>query len=728
MLKYFTLAISVVISIGQLTPTDIIEPTVAFANQHTKGFGSHFIIDHGVMAIGSAHSSGTGPAVLTYEYNNVTGEYDLNPTIRNGIGTNDGWALGYGNGWLILGGGPNDKPTWYKYEGGAWVQKFQVTSFPTDCPAEITVQGYDDKMDVYIRQCRTVAMDKFGSRAIIVPQNGWARVYSKITDTNWAHEVDIRSLTFGYDNLFIHSAIFCGPDDTHILWGGQFNPTEVPVYTRSGTVWTKSQDISIPVSPNAAGEDTFVGYDIKCDMFNSSGTQAIIGVPNDESLTTNSDFIGSAHIIELIDGTWTVTATFRDGTSNGRFGARVAINNRWAAVAEPQWIKSGVSGTDHGRVHVYHKSEVDDQWNYIDYIEATSPITLDYFGRSLWIDDNGKIYIGGMRYEFNSLTYQGRVDTLQLQAPTQAPTPHPTPTPEPTPNPYITVGTAKVQYNVKNGAARQQVAQTTISDVKATYSDPSSIDVRVKSTETSYNSITTYQLVNNHTLYEESYAKARGCWPDCTATIVSVGGNRRLSDIHNRELQTDVIEIEITFDLSEQAYDDLVTSGNNLDDPTFLNELAGELGIHPDNITITIVDGEVILELSLLAEVSTEPTGQDSLNDLTSIQASLNNATLVLVEELGATEDSVTTVTLDLCFTRDCNGYGDPTAPGTDENGCTISTGACVCTNDRWGINCEAACECINGGTCINALCHCTYPYYGLRCNLDKSTDCNTCF
>lgn len=313
--------------------------------------------------------------------------------------------------------------------------------------------------------------------------------------------------------------------------------------------------------------------------------------------------------------------------------------------------------------------------------------------------------------------------------PTASPTPPtPAPTPSPTPNPYIVVGKAEIQYNVKNGVARQQIAQSTVADVKAKYSDPSSLSVRVKSTETSYNPITTYQLVNNQTLYEESYAKARGCWPECTASVTSVGGNRRLSKMHGRMLQTDSIEIEISFDLSEQAYNDLVASGNNLDDQDFINDLSSELGIHPDNVTITIADGEVIVEVSLVAEVTDEPTGQDSLDDIAEIKASLDNATTVLVEELGAPEDSVTTVTLDLCSNRDCNGYGDSSADGTDENGCTIATGACVCLNDRWGINCESACECINGGVCRNSICHCTYPYYGLKCNLDKSTDCNTCF
>lgn len=704
---------------GQLVTNGIIDPTAAFTNINTKGYGTHFIIDEGVMAIGTAETiPGSGQNVLlSYEYN--AGSYNTNPQFLTSAGTNSGYAIGYGNGWVITGGGTSDNPEWWKYEGGAWVKKFEITGFPTDCPAEITGQLSYTKMEFPLKHCKTVQLDKFASRALIIPQNGWARVYRKNTDTNWVHEVDVHSTTFGYNNLYVFSSVFCGPSHEFILWGGQVSPAEVPVYARTGTTWSNNQTVPIPVSPNAATDDAFVAYDMLCSP---SGTAAIVGVPNDEDVVTNGIYPGSAHIMELNNGVWSVVATFRDGGDNSRYGSRVAISGRWAAVAEPRWIKAGVSGSNHGRVHVYYKNEDTDIWEYKNYIISNDVVTQDYFGRSLWITSDGTIYIGGNVNTINSFTAAGQIHTLQQIPPT------PAPTPAPTPNPYIVVGTASVIYNVKNGTARQQVAKTTITDVKNKYSDPSSLSIRVKSTETSYNPLTTYQQVNNKTLYEESYAKARGCWPECTATVVSVGGNRLLSGTGLRQLNTDVIEIEIVFDLTESAYNNLVTSGNNLDDPQFLTDLATELGVNEGDIAITIVGGEIILDISLIAEVTTEPTGADSLLAIQEIQSSLNNATNVLVTELGEPSDSVTTVTLDLCSNRDCNGFGDATAAGTDGNGCNTETGACVCLNDRWGINCETACACQNGGTCANSYCHCIYPYYGFKCHLNKTTDCSACF
>jgi hypothetical protein len=313
-------------------------------------------------------------------------------------------------------------------------------------------------------------------------------------------------------------------------------------------------------------------------------------------------------------------------------------------------------------------------------------------------------------------------------APTLSPTPPtPAPTQSPTVSPTIVVGKTQIKYNVKSGTGRQNIAKNTITDVKSKYTKPENLEVRVKSTETSTTPLSVYNDIGNKTLYEESYAKARGCWPDCTATAIE---DRRLLteehwERHGRELQSGGnIVVEITFDLTETAYDNLIASGNNLDDPDFLTDLATELGVSPDNITVTVTGGEVVVEVSLLAQVTDEPSGEDTLADLQEIQNSLNNATQVLVTELNEPGSSVTTVELDLCGSRDCSGFGDSSAPDTDANGCNPNTGVCVCTNDRWGINCESECQCNNGGYCANGLCHCDYPYYGLRCDNTKLCNC----
>lgn len=406
-------------------------------------------------------------------------------------------------------------------------------------------------------------------------------------------------------------------------------------------------------------------------------------------------------------------------TADEDFGWSLAISS------DGQRIFVGAPGanSDDGAVYVYnYATDLDEyvlQGNMLDISDGLA----GRYGLSIYYDETrDKIYGGVPEDPDNGANADvGRfvvhsVPIAPTPAPTQSPTP-PTmsPTAAPTTSPYIVVGTAQIVYNVKNGAARKNVAKQTLTDVKAKYSNPESLAIKVKSTETSTTSLQLYNQIGNATKFKESYAAARGCGNECTVTV-DAGGRRMLQSGGS-------ITVTIDFELSEEAYEELTNSGNDLDDPTFLDDLASELGVSSENITITVVGGEVTVAIELLATVTDEPSGEDTLSDLQEIQASLNNATAILVEELGGEEDSITTVDLDLCSSRDCSGNGDPTVDGTDENGCNIATGVCSCLNDRWGINCESTCECNNSGVCKNGLCHCLYPFYGLRC--DNTVDCS---
>jgi hypothetical protein len=393
------------------------------------------------------------------------------------------------------------------------------------------------------------------------------------------------------------------------------------------------------------------------------------------------------------------------------------------------FVGAPAANSGDGKVYLYNYAK--DTGEYVlqgDYVDEANGLGGG-LGQSLFYDaPRNKLYAGAPNYgSFFTYTDLGRVavfdvPTAPTVAPTAAPTPPtPSPTAAPTPSPYITVGVANIKYNVVGGTARSNVAQDTITDVTSKFARPSDLSFRVKSTETSTTTKTVYDDFANKTLFEEAYTKARGCYPDCTATVTDTG-DRRLS---GRSLQSSgSIVVEIVFDLTAAAYNALVASGNNLDDPGVITDLATELGVGAGNITVTVTDGEVTVEVTLTATVTENPSGAETLDDIVEIQASLNNATTILVDEFGGPQDSVTTVTLDLCSGRDCTGRGDATAPDTDANGCNVNTGQCVCDGDWWGINCETACECNNGGACVSALCHCVYPYFGLRC--DDTADC-TC-
>lgn len=401
----------------------------------------------------------------------------------------------------------------------------------------------------------------------------------------------------------------------------------------------------------------------------------------------------------------------------------------WAMEVSPDGSRVFIGAPDansgDGKVYLYNYAKDTDDFVFQgDFVDSASGHGGE-LGSSLHYDNVREVlYAGNPKYpDYLTYTEVGSVNVYDVPAPpTPSPTMSPTPptmspTMSPTVTQFIVVGTAEVQANVLDGDAREEVVTNTIADVTADFEEDEVL-VNVQSTEVSLMPLQLYNDVNNETLFKESFLNARGNPEGATVTI-STDGRRMLQEAGS-------IVVELTFDLTEDQYNDLVANGNNLDDPEFLNEFSSELGVDPSNVTVTVVEGEVIIEVSLITAVdSGDPSGAETLEELQEIQASLDNATEVLVEELGSEGDSVTTIELDLCGSRDCSGRGDPTAPDTDANGCNPTTGVCACIDDWWGINCESECECFNGGYCRNSYCQCEYPYYGIQCNSTIDCSCN---
>jgi len=309
-------------------------------------------------------------------------------------------------------------------------------------------------------------------------------------------------------------------------------------------------------------------------------------------------------------------------------------------------------------------------------------------------------------------------------------TPYPTtapvvsPTAAPTQPQFAPIGSVKIGYNMVVGAARKTATSRAIGDVRKKLPPSTVVEVTVKSTETSSVPSGLIDQVGEEA-FKTSFAKSRGCLVDCVVTL-SRNDLRVLADTAAtayRQLAGSIV-VSLDFTLSEEAYNTLITTGNDLDDPAFLDTLAAELGINATDIALTVVGGVVQIDITLYTEVDGEPTGEDTIAELQEIQASLDNATAILVAELGGEGDSVALVKLDLCGGRTCSGVGIFTKDETTAGGCSTSTGICRCPVGKWGIDCETTCSCDNGGECGDKFCHCIYPYYGFRCGIRKDCSC----
>lgn len=196
----------------------------------------------------------------------------------------------------------------------------------------------------------------------------------------------------------------------------------------------------------------------------------------------------------------------------------------------------------------------------------------------------------------------------------------------------------------------------------------------------------------------------------CTAQIVTSSG--RLLQ------QGGLIPVQITYTISSELFDSLVADGTAFSDGTnFEQALATALGVTTDNITLTAIDGELVIEYI----VAQEATGQDPLSEenlaaLQSVQSELSTITGIVESELGLDSGAIQSSSIDYCTDRDCNGRGT----------CDPLTGICDCdTPDYWGINCETAVDCGTGERAVDtAYCICEYPEYGQRCQYTKDCTC----
>ena len=265
--------------------------------------------------------------------------------------------------------------------------------------------------------------------------------------------------------------------------------------------------------------------------------------------------------------------------------------------------------------------------------------------------------------------------------------------------------------NANTGVLRQNVTIEMLADLNTELTLSNQTYITVKNTESALFDQSILDQVNASTLKDGIKTKMCGDYADlCTVTI----GSRRLLSDTERDLQSSgSITVEIVYDVDETAYNEI--GGDSFDNAAFEQQLADQLGIGVGNITVSGVNGDIVISITIVEEVDGDPIGDEIIDEINQIDSELDTITTNLVAStpgLDATDISAPDV--DLCVDRDCNGRGT----------CDPATGECECTGNWWGINCETECVCDNGRTCVNAVCQCEYPEYGLRCENTKDCSC----
>ena len=376
-------------------------------------------------------------------------------------------------------------------------------------------------------------------------------------------------------------------------------------------------------------------------------------------------------------------------------------------------------------------------WLYVNYYPSYTTTTTnydqtvlsgDYFAyANLEVNGNtGVVYTGqetGFTDPFTTFPPTLGVPTPEpTTSPTASPTP-PTPaptnspTPPPTPDAGQPVSTAQIKFFVKNDTNRISVMTDLAAEMDTRFPDTDGYEVKetFKSEEDGTVSYSLVGLVGNNTLLEEKIKEIR-CGSAASDCVITIDYGRRLLMGRGRDLQENNVVIEITFDLSSDLLG--TVNGLDLDDPTFEATLLEALGLdNTTDIAVTSNGGDITVTTTIETIPGDDPSGEELIDLTQEVSTNLTDITQALLDALEADETQILSTSVDLCSEgRDCNGRGT----------CDPDTGVCACVGDWWGINCELACECVNGGTCVNALCQCDFPYYGLRCN-STHTDCQVC-
>lgn len=437
------------------------------------------------------------------------------------------------------------------------------------------------------------------------------------------------------------------------------------VLTRSGDTWV--DEIAITPSASHVNDDFGSAVAIIDGMI-------AVGAPADDV----DDNFGSVYTYVWDGSGWSGESQYRASdivSGTGKFGSAVAFHDGHLVASAPN--------TDSARGKLYYYA--------ITTAPSTSPTTAP----------------------------TGSPSASPSTSPTSAPTTAPTvsPTAAPTADPGIVIAIANVEFFVSNDTERAAVIDDFLTQVDVDFppNENYTITKTIKSTETGTLTLELINSVGNNTKLEQAFKELRcGSFPDSCQVTISYGGARRVLGDNARELLTNVV-IEITFEVSQALFEAL--DGIALEDSAFEDALATALDVTNDeDVTITSAGGVITVDATLVAEPVDDPLDTTLVDAANTLQDEMAVIIAALIDVLGSPGDGyVTGTSIDLCpVERDCTNRGT----------CNVDTGVCACDGDFWGINCETDCICLNEGACVNAYCHCPFPWYGFKCSEAKVCAC----
>lgn len=259
----------------------------------------------------------------------------------------------------------------YTRSSGSWTQQAQFTrSGKIDNEAVGSTVEFNEDGTTLVIGCPNYLRDSRGGGVLIYVRSGttWSQ------QTFFASPVSTDSGEFGRYGLGVSkdgNSFVIGHPEVYT------NTGRVYVYTRTGTSWARTADIS-------ASTVSQKWFGFSADMSDDGNTIAI------GSRNENSQY-GAAYLYTLSGGTWTQQQRIA-GPSQGEFGNSVALSGDAStlivgAYSEPSTVYSGAA-------YIY-RSDDNTSWTYDSRIVGSNTTTNHNFGSSLDLSRDGSTAIIG---------------------------------------------------------------------------------------------------------------------------------------------------------------------------------------------------------------------------------------------------------------------------------------------------------------------------------------------
>jgi trimeric autotransporter adhesin len=269
-----------------------------------------------------------------------------------------------------------------------------------------------------------------------IPQSGAVYVYRRRGQT-WIQQAYLKASNPGAEDFFGTSVALsadgstlavAAPREASAATGVDGDQTDdsapgagaVYVFTRRGQTWTQQAYLK---ASNTDVDDNF-GFDL---ALSADGSTLAVGVPWEDSEATgiggdqaddSAESSGAVYVFTRTGVTWRQQAYIKAPNTEAYdlFGYTVALSGDGATLAVSATAEdsaaigghgdpSDESATDAGAVYVLARTSA--VWSHQAYLKAENAETLDYFGYSLALSDNGSTLAVGVPNESSGLTSAG---------------------------------------------------------------------------------------------------------------------------------------------------------------------------------------------------------------------------------------------------------------------------------------------------------------------------------